>query len=60
MNKLINLELYIYKYQVMKNVMLRHSSQIVTVENGYDNFYNLKTTDPHMLSYNKLEGEPTK
>jgi len=44
----------------MKNVMLRHSSQIVTVENGYDNFYNLKTTDPHMLSYNKLEGEPTK
>ena len=41
----------------MKNIMLRHSSTIVTVENGYDNFYNIATADPKLVSYSKIQGD---
>jgi hypothetical protein len=41
----------------MKNVMARHAAQIVTVEHGYDNFYNLKITDPNMVTFNQIQGD---
>ena len=54
MSKLIAILSYIIKYQVMKHVMLRYSSTVVTVESGYDNFYNMNTNDPKLLSYNRI------